>query len=87
MTDQNKSCTGPVLNLERGLVDMETSDSVWKDRGAAFIETLAQIDDISWAGMAKQTGKKDALDLARLGQDGRRAKFQAVAAKARDDQK
>ncbi|ONF42587.1 hypothetical protein BTO32_15380 [Marinobacter lutaoensis] len=65
---------------------METSDSVWKDRATAFMETLVQIDDISWAGMARQTDNKDALDFARLGRDGRRKQFEA-AAKAKANRK
>lgn len=87
LSDQNESRTGLKPNYARVTVEMETGDSVWKDRGAAFIKTLAQIDDIFWAGIAKQTGSQDALDLARLGPDGRRRKFESVTAKARDDQK
>lgn len=85
MTDQNESRSGVEPRSERVMVEMETGDSVWKDRAAAFIETLAQIDDISWADIAKQTGGQDALDFARLGPDGRTMKFEAAAAKARDE--
>lgn len=87
MTNQNEGSTVQEPNSERVMEEMETGDSVWRDRGDAFIETLAQIDDIAWAGIAKQSGEQEALDLARLGSDGRRMKFEAVAAKARDNQK
>lgn len=85
MSDQNESRTGPKPTPKKGDAEMETGDSVWKDRAAAFIETLAQIDDISWADIARQTGGRDALDFARLGPDGRKMKFEAAAAKARGE--
>lgn len=87
MTDDNESCTGSGPNSEKAVPEMETGGSVWKDRGAAFIDTLANIDDISWAQIARQTDNEDALDFARLGRDGRRKQFEAAAAKAKVNKK
>lgn len=87
MTEQNESCNDSSPNPEKAVGEMETSDSVWKDRATEFMETLAQIDDISWAGMARQTDNKDTLDFARLGRDGRRKQFEAAAAKTKANRK
>jgi len=86
-TEQNESCNDSKPNPAKAVAEMETSDSVWKDRASAFKETLAQIDDISWAQIARQTDNEDALDFARLGRDGRRKQFEAAAAKAKVNQK
>jgi len=86
MKDRNEAGPSPAPKPEKVLLEMETSDSVWKDRAAATIDSLARIDDVSWAGVAKTTGNPGFLDLARLGPEGRKLKFDTVAAKARDDQ-
>lgn len=87
MTEQNENCTSSKPNPVKAVAEMETSGSVWKDRGAAFIETLVQIDDISWAKVARQTDNEDVLNFARLGRDGRHKQFEAAAAKAKANQK
>ncbi|WP_138438094.1 hypothetical protein [Marinobacter shengliensis] len=87
MTDRNESPIRSKSNSGKPVADTETGDSVWKDRAAAFIEALTQIDDISWAEIARETDSEDALDFARLGRDGRRKQFEAAAAKAKANQK
>lgn len=87
MTDRDESSIRSKINSGKPMAEMEAGDSVWKDRAAAFMETLAQIDDISWAEIARQTDNEDALDFARLGRDGRRKQFEAAAAKHKSSQK
>lgn len=83
MADRNENSIHSTNSSRKPLIEMETGDSVWKDRATALMETLADIDDISWAGIARQTDNEDALDFARLGRDGRRKQLEAAAAKAK----
>lgn len=70
------------------VADIETDDSVWKNCPAAFIDPLAQIDDISWSETARQTDNGHALSFAHLDCcDDRRKQIKAVDAKAKTSQK